>query len=73
MATASDNIDLVKEALAEAQQTVRAYDTKAQIVGVGYIFALGIVFKLGEVLPKVERSDVALVIGGWTVVILPAL
>ncbi len=73
MVTASDNVEVVKEALAEAQQTVRAYDTKAQIVGIGYIFALGIVFRLGEVLPKVERSDVLLVIVGWTIVIFPAL
>lgn len=73
METASENIEVVREALAEAQQTVRAYDTKAQIVGVGYIFALGIVLRLGELLPKVERSDVVLVIGGWSVVIFPAL
>lgn len=73
MATASENTEVVKEALAEAQQTVRAYDTKAQIVGVGYIFALGIVLRLGEALPKVERSDVLLVIGGWSIVIFPAL
>lgn len=73
MATASDNIQVVREALAEAQQTVRAYDTKAQIVGVGYIFALGIVFRLGGVLPKLERSDILLVIGGWSFVIFPIL
>lgn len=73
MKSSTDKTQLVKEALAEAQQTVRAYDTKAQIVGVGYIFALGIVFRLGELLPKVERSDVLLVIGGWCIVIFPIL
>jgi hypothetical protein len=73
MISASDKAQLVKEALTEAQQTVRAYDTKAQIVGVGYIFALGIVFRLGDLLPKVERSDVLLVIGGWSIVIFPIL
>ncbi len=73
MDTATDNTKLIGEALAEAQQTVRAYDTKAQIVGVGYIFALGIVFRLGNLLPKVERSDVLLVVVGWTIVILPIL
>lgn len=35
--------DLLRDGFNEAQATVRAYDTKAQIVGVGYIFALGIV------------------------------
>lgn len=73
MDSASDKIQLLREALEEAQQTVRAYDTKAQIVGVGYIFALGIVFRLGDVLPKVERSDLLLVVTGWTIVIFPIL
>ena len=73
MSSASDKIQLVREALSQAQQTVRAYDTKAQIVGVGYIFALGIVFRLGEVLPKLQRSDMLLVIAGWSIVIFPIL
>lgn len=73
MVAASDKIEVVREALAEAQQTVRAYDTKAQIVGVGYIFALGIVFRLGGHLPKLQRSDELLVIAGWSVVIFPIL
>ncbi len=67
------NVDLVREALAEAQQTVRSYDVKAQIVGVGYIFALGIVFRLGSLLPKVEKDDLLFVIAGWVIVIFPIL
>ena len=73
MDSASDKFQLIAEALAEAQQTVRAYDTKAQIVGVGYIFALRIVFGLGDLLPKAERSDELLVFVGWTIVISPIL
>lgn len=73
MDSASDKALLVKEALAQAQQTVRAYDTKAQIVGVGYILALGIVLRLGEALPKLERSDILLVLVGWSIVISPIL
>jgi len=57
-----DKFALVQEALAEAQQTVRSYDVKAQIVGVGYIFALGIVFRLGSLLPEVEKDDFQFVI-----------
>ena len=30
-------------ALADAQATVRANDTKAQIVGIGYVFSINIV------------------------------
>lgn len=33
----------VISALKEVQDTVRAYDTKAQIVGVGFIFTIGII------------------------------
>jgi len=69
----SEQIKIVQEALAEAQQTVRAYDTKAQIVGVGYIFALGVVFKLGELLPELQSGDTAFVVMGWGIVILPIL
>lgn len=73
MDSASDKIQLIREALEEAQQTVRAYDTKAQIVGVGYIFALRIVFGLGDLLPKAERSNELLVFVGWAIVISPIL
>ena len=41
----------VLAALKEVQDTVRAYDTKAQIVGVGFIFSIGIITGLGERLP----------------------
>lgn len=34
--------------LKEVQDTVRAYDTKAQIVGVGFIFSLGIISDFAE-------------------------
>ena len=36
-------------ALQEAQSVVRSYDTKAQIVGVGYILALNLVLHFGDV------------------------
>lgn len=36
-------IELLCDSLSEAQSTVRSYDTKAQIVGIGYIFALGVI------------------------------
>lgn len=37
-------VSFLNASLGEAPSTVRAYDTKAQIVGIGYIFALRIVF-----------------------------
>jgi hypothetical protein len=38
-------------ALQEAQSLVRAYDTKAQILGVGYILALNLVLHFDDLLP----------------------
>ncbi len=37
--------------------TVRAYDTKAQIVGVGYIFALGVVGRFEALLPEASELN----------------
>ena len=67
------SISLLREALAEAQVTVRAYDTKAQIVGVGYVFSLGIVGTLGKLLPAASTLDGIAVTLAWTIVILPIL
>lgn len=66
-------LDILRDALAEAQTTVRSYDTKAQIVGVGYVFALGIVGRLGELLPDVGEVGMEVVVVSWAVVILPIL
>lgn len=41
-------------ALKEAQDTVRSYDTKAQIVGVGYIFAFNIIQTFASSAPSQE-------------------
>ncbi|MEM1378562.1 MAG: hypothetical protein AAGG69_14360 [Pseudomonadota bacterium] len=65
------SFDLMRDALSEAQMTVRAYDTKAQIVGVGYIFALGIVMQIGDVLPVLEGNPLAVVFLSWAVVLFP--
>lgn len=68
-----DTTNLLRDSLAEAQATVRSYDTKAQIVGVGYIFALGVVFRFNEVLPKVTDIDVVAMVAAWAIIIVPIL
>lgn len=65
------SISLLRDSLAEAQMTVRAYDTKAQIVGVGYIFALGIVSQINEVLPTTPGEPIVFVLLSWGVVLFP--
>lgn len=68
------SLKLLRDSLVEAQATVRAYDTKAQIVGIGYIFALGIVGKVRDLIPSStsELNTVGVLIA-WVVVILPIL
>lgn len=68
-----NNVSLLRDSLAEAQMTVRAYDTKAQIVGVGYIFALGIVFRFYEVLPESTGMVIVSIAAAWAFIILPIL
>lgn len=69
--TDARSLAILRDALAEAQATVRAYDTKAQIVGVGYIFALGIVGQIGALLPALPGPSLGIVFGAWTVVMVP--
>lgn len=67
-------LDLLKGSLAEAQDTVRAYDTKAQIVGVGYIFALGVVGRIGDLIHGADsQAGLATIVVSWVFVIIPIL
>jgi hypothetical protein len=58
-------------ALKEVQDTTRAYDTKAQIVGVGYIFAINIVLALGSGVGNVPEMGVAVITLAWLIFIMP--
>ncbi len=70
--TANQAQEMMQLALAECQATVRGYDTKAQIVGVGYIFALEIIFQLSKLLPSIgQEVDLPFVVGAWAVMIFP--
>ncbi len=65
--------EILKLALAEAQQSVRSYDTKAQICGVGYIFSLNIIFAINNTIwPETEVSIFYLVVC-WSMFILPII
>ena len=68
------SLKLLLDGRAEARATVRAYDTKAQIVGIGYIFALEVVTRFEKWFPDdFETSLVEHVLVGWGIVILPIL
>ena len=65
--------DALLDIMHEAQNTVRSYDTKAQIVGVGYIFALGVVQQSGSHMPVPVEYAGLYVLSGWLIVILPII
>jgi hypothetical protein len=71
---ARDYVDkMLLAALHEAQTVVRSYDTKAQIVGVGYILALNLVLHFGDLLPTRAPLGPLFFAVVWGVVIMPIL
>ena len=70
---ANQSITCLLSALKEAQDSVRSYDTKAQIVGVGFIFTIGILTKLGAHLPGGEQFGTLGVIFFWVLTIGPII
>lgn len=58
-------------ALKEAQDTVRAYDTKAQIVGIGFIFSIGIILGFADRLPAPIEATALVVSLAWALTIGP--
>lgn len=57
--------------LSEAQATVRGYDTKAQIVGIGYTFALNIVASASAGFPRAADGSLVSLILFWGIVMAP--
>ena len=64
---------MLLSALQEAQSMVRAYDTKAQILGVGYILALGLVLHFDGLLPARAPTGPLFIAVVWGIIILPIL
>ncbi len=66
-----DTLPFLMAALKEVQDTVRAYDTKAQIVGVGYIFAINIIIDLGSRIANVPEMGLVAITLAWIIFIFP--
>lgn len=62
---------LLKDSLDEAQMSIRSYDTKAQIVGVGYIFALNIINSIGGLSSSSGSGSFLTIAVAWLLVITP--
>lgn len=69
--TDKNTLPFLMASLKEVQDTVRAYDTKAQIVGVGYIFAIGIIFNLGGRIANMPEMTTVTITFAWLVFIFP--
>lgn len=71
MSSRTETFALLKDSLDEAQVSVRAYDTKAQIVGVGYIFALNVISDIGRLGVTQQTPHLATIVIAWLLVVLP--
>ena len=64
---------MLLSALEGAHASVRFYDTKAQIVGVGYILALNVVLHFGDLLPNHAPIGPLFFAAVWLIVIMPVI
>jgi len=69
--TDKSTLPFLMASLKEVQDTVRAYDTKAQIVSVGYIFAINIIFNLGDRIGNMPELGVLTISLAWLFFISP--
>lgn len=60
-------------ALKEAQDNIRTYDTKAQIVGIGFIFTIGMATRFNTWSAVPTEWQLWAIIGTWVLIIVPAV
>jgi len=58
-------------AIKSAEDNVRGYDLKAQIVGIGYIFTIGVISNISKLNPNEVPFDSVTVILSWVIGITP--
>ena len=64
-------IPFLMASLKESQDTVRSYDTKAQIIGIGYIFSINIVASVGDKIEPIAPIGVSYVVWAWILSVVP--
>ncbi len=69
----SEQITFLMSALDEAESSVRAFDTKAQIVGIGYIFAIGIISTISSWNPEKTPFIFSTILITWSCVMVPII
>jgi hypothetical protein len=69
----SQEIPILLASLQDVRNTIRGYDTKAQIVSIGFIFSLGLITTVGSLAPKAPQFTLALVILSWVLGVVPII
>jgi hypothetical protein len=65
------NLTILQHSLSDVQNSIRAYDVKAQIVSIGFIFSLGLIITIGESAPQYQNYSVVYVLISWVLGVLP--
>ncbi len=65
------NLVILQHSLSDVQNAIRAYDVKAQIVSIGFIFSLGVITTIGELAPKHHSYSEVFALISWILAILP--
>ena len=67
----STELSILLASLQDVRNTIRGYDTKAQVVSIGFIFSLGLITTVGSLAPEVPRFTLSLVVFSWVLGIVP--
>ena len=60
-----ETLTVLLASLQEVQNTIRSYDTKAQVVSIGFIFSLGLITTINSLAPEPPRFNFILVCFSW--------
>ena len=64
---------MLRDALAETQNSTYSFDTKAQTISVRYVFALGVIGQMSDMLGGTNASSPASFVIFWGIIILPTI
>ena len=68
-----NTLNFLYASLKEAQDNIRTYDTKAQIVGIGFIFTIGTITKLTHLELLENQSGVLILVLSWALIMIPLI
>ena len=68
-----NTLNFLYASLKEAQDNIRTYDTKAQIVGIGFIFTIGTITKLTHLELLESQSGELLLVLSWALIMIPLI